>query len=231
MARTTRRRKLRPDPPDLPPSLDPAPAQLASGDVWDGVDAGPDVDIPQHLADVRLQECRWTGADLAGRSFGGVRMRDVEFVRCDLSGAMLEDAALSRVTFTDCRLTGVVLSGAALTDVDLAGCSADLVVLRMARGSFLLARDTSLRGADLFEFVATDSALLRCDLTGADLERATLTGTDLHGSVLDDLRGALALRGCRISPGQLVAAGAAVLDALDVRITDREQPDRDTFPA
>ncbi len=105
MARTTRRRKLRPDPPDLPPSLDPAPARLGSGDVWDGVEAGPEVEVPEHVADLRLQECRWVGADLAGRRFGGLRARDVEFVRCDLSGAVLEDAVPTRAGFTDCRLT------------------------------------------------------------------------------------------------------------------------------
>jgi uncharacterized protein YjbI with pentapeptide repeats len=221
MART-RRGTARPHPPDLAPTRDPAPARLASGDLWDGVEAGPDVEVPVHVDDVVLQESRWTGAHLAGRRFGGLRVRDVEFVRCDLSAAVLEDAVLDRVRFVGCRLTGVVLSGATLTDVQVTDSSADLAVLRMARASFLRVCDTSLRGADLFEATAADSALLRCDLTGTDLERAVLTGTDLHGSVLDDLRGALALRGCRIGADQLVPAGAAVLDALGIRITERE---------
>lgn len=60
-----------------------------------------------------------------------------------------------------------------------------------------------------------------CDLTGAVLEEARLAGTDLHGSTIEDVRGALALRGCRIGPEQLVPVGAALLAALDVRMTDR----------
>lgn len=218
MART---RKIHPDPPDLPPTWEPAPEELGSGDRCDGVEAGPDLHLPEHVADLRLQECRLTGVDLSGRSFGALRARDTEFVRCDLSGAVLDDAALTRVTFTDCRLTGVVLSGAALTDVRISGCTADLAAFRRARASFLLVEDTSLRGVDLYEFTATTCAFLRCDLTGAVLEDAHLAGTDLHGSTIEDVRGALALRGCRIGAEQLVPVGAVLLEALDVRITDR----------
>lgn len=215
------RRKAAPDPPDLPPAWEKAPPEIGSGDVWDGVEAGADTAVPEHVADLRLQECRWVGADLSGRRFGALRCRDTEFVRCDLSGAVLDGAVLTRVTFTECRLTGTVFSGAELTDVRITGCTADLAAFRMARASFLLVEDTSLRGADLYGFRAAHTALLRCDLTGAVLEDAHLAGTDLHGSTIADVRGALSLRGCRIGPDQLVPVGAALLAALEVRITDR----------
>lgn len=216
-----RRRKPVPDPPDQPHAHEPAPAHLAAGDVWDGVEAGADVEVPEHVADVRLQECRWTGADLSGRSFGGLRVRDTEFVSCDLAGSVLDSATLTRVVFRGCRLTGTVFSGAELTDVRISGGTADLTAFRMARASYLLIEDTSLRGADLYGFRGSDCALLGCDLTGAHLEDAALAGTDLHGSTLDDVRGALSLRGCRIAPDQLVPVGAVLLDALDIQITDR----------
>jgi len=214
-------RKSVPDAPDLPPTWEKAPATIGSGDVWDGIEAGAAVEVPTHVADLRLQECRWTGADLSGRSFGALRCRDTEFVHCDLSGAVLDSAVLIRVTFTDCRLTGTVFSGAELTDVRMSGCTADLAAFRMARASFLLGEDTSLRGADFYEFRAAHTALLGCDLTEAILEDAQLAGTDLHGSTIADVRGALALRGCRIGADQLVPAGAAVLAALNVQITER----------
>lgn len=220
------RRKSLPDAPDLPPTWEPAPAEIGSGDVWDGVEAGAGVEVPEHVSDLRLQECRWTGADLSGRSFGALRVRDTEFVQCDLSGAVLDDAVLTRVVFTDCRLTGTVLSGAELTDVRISGCTADLAAFRMARASFLLVEDTSLRGADLYSFRAAHTALLGCDLTEAVLEDAQLAGTDLHGSTIADVRGALALRGCRISADQLVPVGAALLAALDVQITAAPPPVR-----
>ena len=47
--------KTRPDPPDLAPRRDPAPAVLESSALWDGVDAGADVEVPKHVAGVRLQ--------------------------------------------------------------------------------------------------------------------------------------------------------------------------------
>jgi uncharacterized protein YjbI with pentapeptide repeats len=222
MARKTRPPKRHPDPPSLPAHRQPAPTHLESGDEWDGVLAGAGVEVPEHVPDLSLRECRWNGADLSGRQLRGLRCRDTEFVRCDLSGAVLDDAMLTRVTFTDCRLTGTVLAGAELKDVRISASRADLVTFRMARASFLLVEDTVLRAADFYEFTGTDCAFLACDLTGVNVDKATLAGTDLHGSTLEDVTGAFALRGCRISPEQVVTLGAVLLDALDVRVTDRD---------
>lgn len=212
--------KLVPDPPDLPARFDPAPAAVEPGAIWDGVEAGADVIVPEIVPDLDVRECRWIDADLSGRTFSGLHCRDSSFVHCDLSGAVLDRAALARVTFTGCRLTGVVLSGATLRDVRITDCRADLANLRMARGSFLLVQDSTLRGADLYEFSGTGCSFLDCDLTGADLDRADLTGAHLHGSTLDDVRGVLSLRGARISPDQQIPLGAAMLAALGVQVTD-----------
>lgn len=213
-------RKLRPDPPLGPDEFDPAPDELTSAAVWDCVEAGAGTLVPDHVADVKIQESRWVDGDLSGRGFGGLRCRDTHFVHCDLSGAVLDGAVLERVAFTGCRLTGTVLSGATLTDVLITESRADLLNLRMARATHLLVEDTSLHGADLYELVATDCALLRCDLGEANLADARLAGTRLHGSTIDGVRGALFLRGTRIDPEQQVPLGAAVLAALDVRVTD-----------
>jgi uncharacterized protein YjbI with pentapeptide repeats len=219
-AARTKPNKTGPDRPDLPAGLRPAPAHLDPEDTWDGVLAGPDLEVPEHVADLTLQECRWEGVDLSGRSLGGLRCRDTEFRHCDLSGAVLEDATLRRVSFVDCRLTGAVLAGAQLTDVHVRDCRADLVNLRMAKARFLLVEGTGLQGADLYRFTAAESWLLRCDLTGANLADAVLTGTDLHGTAVADVRGALSLSGARISADQLVPMGAAVLAALGIVVTD-----------
>ncbi|MEU7816626.1 pentapeptide repeat-containing protein [Pseudonocardia sp. NPDC049154] len=219
--RSTRTTKTRPDPPDLPSSYDPAAGPPEDGDLWDGVEAGPDVLFPEHVADLRLHECRFSGVDLAGRTLSGLHCRDTEFHRCDFSGAVLDDAVFTRVTFTDCRFTGTELNGAGLNDVRISGCRADLARFRMAKGAFLHVEDTSLRGADLYRLTAQDCAFLRCDLGEASLEDARLAGTDLHGSTVDDLRGPVALRGCRIGPDQLAPVGALLLAALGVEITDR----------
>lgn len=200
--------------------FDPAPPAVESNALWDCVQAGPNTVVPEVVADLKIQECRWVDGDLAGRRFTGLRVRDAHFVRCDLSGAVLDGALLERVAFTDCRLTGAVLSGTRLSDVRFTGCQAELLNLRMAEATYLLAEDTVLRGADLYQLTATDCALLRCDLTELNAHDARLVGTRLHGSTLQDIQGAMSLRGTRISPDQQIDLGALLLDALDMRVTD-----------
>lgn len=210
-----------PDPPESPDRWDPAPATVESGAVWDGVEALSETDVPEHVADLDLRESRWVDADLSGRRFTGLRCRDTQFEHCDLSGAILDEAVLTRVTFANCRLTGTVLSGATLDDVRISDSRADLASLRMARAKFLLLENTVLHAADFYEFAGTGCGLIDCDLTGANFSDARLTGLRLHGSVLDDVTGALSLRGARISADQLVPMGAAVLAAVDIAVSDR----------
>ena len=206
----------------MPGRWQPAPAVAESGDLWDGAEAGPGVAVPEHVADLTVQECRWADGDLSGRRFTGLRCRDTQFVHCDLSGTVLDGAVLTRVTFVDCRLTGVVLGAAALTDVRVSDGQADLANLRMARAGHLLFENTSLRGADFYQFTGTDVGLVGCDLAGATFHEAALTRAYLHGSSLDDVQGALALRGSRISPDQQVGLGAALLAALEIEITEQQ---------
>jgi uncharacterized protein YjbI with pentapeptide repeats len=220
-ARRARTAKVLPDPPETPDRWDPAPATVESGAVWDVVEAGPGTVVPEHVADLDVRESRWVDADLSGRRFTGLRCRDTQFEHCDLSGAVLDGAALRRVSFTNCRLTGLVLSGAALDDVRISDCRADLASFRMATATYLLIENTALHGADFYEFTGdTGCGIVGCDLTGASFSDARLTGLRLHGSVLDEIGGALALRGARISPDQLVPLGAALAAALDIQVSD-----------
>jgi uncharacterized protein YjbI with pentapeptide repeats len=218
--RTRRPPKRRPDAPDLPPRLDPAPDAVEAGAFLDGVAVGPGIAVPEHVPDLRCHETRWTGVDLSGRRFTGLHVRDTEFVQCDLSGATLDDAVLTRVTFTDCRLTGIGLAGAELADVVISAGHADLAGLRMARARYLLVEDTSCRGADLYRFTGADCAFLRCDLAEAAFDEARLERVRMHGSRLDDVRGALSLRGAQIGPDQVVTLGAALLGAVGIAVTD-----------
>lgn len=219
--RRTRPKKVRPDPPGAPNEWGQAPAAVESGAVWDGVEADADVSVPERVADFQLRESRWVDADLSGRRFTGLRCRDAQFVHCDLSGAVLDESEFTRVTFMNCRLTGVVLGGAELSDVRISDSRADLASFRMARGKFLLIENTSLHAADFYDFAGVDCGLIGCDLGQADFQDARLVGTQLHGSTIDDIRGALFLRGSRIGPDQLVPLGAALLDAVDIQVTER----------
>ena len=209
-----------PDPPEAPPRWDPAPDTVEPGAVWDGVEAEAATVVPEQVADLDVRESRWVDADLSGRRFTGLRCRDTQFEHCDLSGAVLDEAAFRRVTFTNCRLTGIVLSGSTLDDVRISDCRADLASFRMARAGYLLVENTVLCGADFYELTGTGCGIVDCDLTGASFTDARLTGLRLHGSTLDAIGGALALRGARISPDQLVPLGAALAAALDIQVSD-----------
>lgn len=219
----TRPTKRRPEAPDLPADLEAAPAGVVvGGELWDCVEADAQVRVPERVADLRIQESRWVGGQLAGVRFTGLECRDVEFVQCDLSGARLEEALLTRVVFTDCRLTGTAFDGAQLTDVRITDSTADLAGFRMAKARFLLVENTSLHGADLYELDGEHCALLGCDLGEASFDAARLREVDLHGSTVDDIRGALSLRGARISPDQILPLATSLLDALRIQVT--EQP-------
>jgi uncharacterized protein YjbI with pentapeptide repeats len=214
--------KRRPEPPGLPHEFAPAPAAVEGGELWDCVEADAEVRVPERVADLRIQESRWVGGNLAGVRFTGLECRDVEFVHCDLSGARLEEAVLRRVVFTDCRLTGTAFDGAQLTDVRVTDSTADLAGFRMAKARFLLVENTSLHGADFYELDAEHCALLGCDLAEANVDAARLRETDLHGSTVDDIRGVLSLRGARIGPDQIIPLATSLLDALGIQVT--EQP-------
>lgn len=85
-----------------------------------------------------------------------------------------------------------------------------------------------MKEADFYEARLRASALLDTDLTGATFDVAQLDGLSLHGSVLDDVRGADAFAdgGVGIDAEQLFPLGTAVLAALGVQITDRPQAAR-----
>lgn len=221
MARSPKRRKRAPDPPDLPTELDPAPARLESRARWECVHAGGDVEVGAELAGVDIRESDWADADLAGRHLSGLHCRDVRFDRCDLSGAVLDAATLTRVLFTDCRLTGVVLNGATLQDVHVRGGRADMAYLRMAKANFLLVEDSPLREVDCYQATLAHTAFLGCDLRGANFQDCRLTDVDLHGSNLDGLRGALSLRGASIGIDQILPLAPSLLADAGISVTPK----------
>ena len=60
----------------------------------------------------------------------------------------------------------------------------------------------------------------RLGLRDATFGGARLPGVLLHGSTLDAVRDAAALRGARISADQVVPLGAAILATLDIAVVD-----------
>jgi uncharacterized protein YjbI with pentapeptide repeats len=215
----TKRRTLDPpQAPDLPDELDPAPAELTSRAAWDGVEATESTAVPEQVADAQLRESRWQRADLLGRRLTGLQCLDVEFVNCDLSGAMLSDAQLTRVTFERCRASGLVLSGATLQDVRFVDCKADGIDFRMAKLRRTAAEQSVLREADFYRAQLNGVRLVDCDLGAASFQETRTDGLALHGSSVDELRGATALAGAQIDQDQVLMLGALLVAELGFRV-------------
>ena len=211
--------KLVPDTPDLPTQFDPAPARLDRPVRWEGVHADAQVQVAELVPDVEIRESVWVAADLVGRRLTGFQCRDTRFENCDLSGLVLDGASLTRVSFAGCRMTGIVLSGATLQDVRIDESPAELANLRNTQSRYLLIANSPLRQAEFYQASIRDSALLDCNLTGADFTDCRVSNLDLHGSVLEELRAALSLRGAAISPDQAIALTPSLLADAGIRVT------------
>jgi len=216
---------VRPIPPrtrsDLSRQVDPC---FEDDLIWEHVELTGDVE-GSGASDVEIAESRLTAARLTGVEVGRFRLVDCVVEDCDLSGAMLVDASLERVELVECRLTGAVLIGARLRDVSFTRCKLDGVALRNATGHRVRFEDCVLSAADLFGAKLTAARFYDCDLSGADVSEASLTGARFHGSRLDDLRGALGLRGATIDPAQVLTLALPLCTALGIGVADGPGPD------
>jgi hypothetical protein len=222
MTARSRARRVVPEFPDLPQELVAVPDVFDSGS-WEGMAAESTMSLPERIYDLEMVECVWRDVDAASRRFSGLVCRDVVFEHCDFAGAVLDSAVLTRVHFVGCRLTGTALSGAEMNDVVIDGGAANLVNLRASKSSFLWIRETPMREADFYQAELRHSALLDCDLTGANFSSARIDGLSLHGSTIESIRGAESFGSSdvHIAHDQLVSLGVAVLASMGVRIDDR----------
>lgn len=216
------RRRVAPDPPDLPAEFRHVTEAPADGETWDGMQAGSDVEFADRVADLEITDSRLVGVDLTSRVLTGFRARNLAFDGCDLAGARLDGASLQRVSFRNCRMDGLLLTGAQLSDVVVEDCRAALMNLRQTEASYLLMSRTTLVEADFAGCRLADSYLYDCALDGADFTGARIRGLDLHGCSLDGVRGALSLANSRVDPDQLVVLGAVALAELGVAAGPRK---------
>ena len=210
----------RPIPPRIPRDLTrEADACFDDDALWENVELTGSIE-GSGASDVEIAESRLTAARLTGVEVSRFRLVDCVVEDCDLSGAMLVESSLERVELVDCRLTGAVLIGARMRDVSFTRCKLDGVALRGATGHRARFDDCVLSAADLFGAKLTAARFYDCDLSGADVSEASLTGARFHGSRLDDLRGALGLRGATIDPAQVLALALPLCTALGIGVAD-----------
>lgn len=208
-------------PADLTVAKDPA---LAGDTEWRGLDIEGDFS-GQRASRLEATGCRLVNSRLTGTQLPGARLVDVTFRNCELSGAIFTEASLWRARFESCRMRGASFAEAVLRDVSFADCRLDEGDFRMCSGQRAGFEGCSLAGADFYAARVDDAHFFNCELVGTEFSKATLEGGRLHGSKLEDLRGASYLRGVTISSAQLVPLAMQLLSAMGVSIDDEQAPD------
>ncbi len=213
------RRPSLPAPPQLP-DVRAARDAASLDDDWCGLDVTGD------LTGTARRGLEVRGCSLTLRASGldaeGARIADARIAHSELSGVLLGEAHLNRVELVECRLSGADLGRAHLRDTRVVGCRLDDVNLRMLDADRVVFEQCELARADFGAARLAHVAFLDCDLTDVDFAKATASAVRLHGSRLDGLRGATALRAARIDPDQALAFGLRVLLEMGVVIAERE---------
>ncbi len=203
--------------PELTPLADPA---LGDGADWNGVEITGEVGGPQELAFVELSASRLAHVRLTGRQFDRLRLVDVLLEDCELSAVTLAGAHLTRVEFRRCRLSGLVGSTLKARHVRFTDCKADGATFRMTTWDSAEFRSVDLRDADFHASTLTKVRFLDCDLSGADVSKVKMAGTALHGSTVENIRGADSLGGAVIGSDQVLPLAFPVFAALGIVVDD-----------
>jgi uncharacterized protein YjbI with pentapeptide repeats len=175
-----------------------------------------------------VSECRLIGCSLLGASLERSRIRDTLFEDCDVSGLVLAEAKLTRVEFRNCKIAAVDLGGAQLEDVRFVECKLEGASFRLSTGVRVEFADCGLMLSDFTSAKLESARFLRCNLSGCEFSSATLDGARLHGSILDDLRGAQSLRRVVIDSTQAIPLALCLLGASGIVVDDEDPlPDDD----
>jgi uncharacterized protein YjbI with pentapeptide repeats len=206
------------------PRLLPAPAALVSPELadetdWAGVDISGEIAGDPAVDSVDLSACRLAGVRLTGRRLDALRMVDVLFEDCDLSGVSMPAAYFRRVEFRRCRMSGLSAPNLRAHHVRFTDCRADGVSFRMSAWDTCELSEVNLRDVDFSGAKLSGVHLLGCDLTGADFTKATTSALALHGSTLEDIKGADNFRGA-IASDQVLTLALRMFASLGIVVDD-----------
>jgi len=208
-----------PAAPRLPAQLD-AGGPLEDGGAWAGADAGAQQSFDGGVRDFDITASRLRAVRLTGAVLEGGRWADVVVEDCELSGMTLEGTTWARVAFRGCRMSGMVAIGVKAVDVMFTDCRIDAANFRGSAFERCAFDGCDLARADFYGARLAPGAMRRCSLVEADFSKAQCEGLDLRGSDLSGVIGAASLRGCTITPEQMVPLGLALVASLGVRVED-----------
>lgn len=151
--------------------------------------------LDQSAAHLEILRCRILNAELTSSQLPFLNLIDDVLENCDLSGAVLEQSTLTRVLLRDCKMSGLEFAQSSLRDVLFSGCRLDNANFRMCGFERVTFDSVDLRTAEFSGSKLVACRFFDCNLTGVDFSKARADGTRLHGSVLEDIKGAHSPRG------------------------------------
>lgn len=206
------------------PRLLRVPAELRDPDLvdgtdWVGVDLSGELAGEAEVDSVDVAASRLANLRLTGRRIDRLHMVDVLVEDCELSGVMMPEAYLRRVEFRRCRMSGLSAPNLRAHHVRFTDCRADGVSFRMSAWDTCELSEVNLHDADFLGAKLAAVHFRGCDLTGADFSKATTSALALHGSTLDDLKGAANLRGT-IGSDQVLSLALRVFAGMGIVVDD-----------
>lgn len=206
-----------PEAPDLPDELvAAAPGSFRDHGVLEGVQITDQLDAAPHARGVAVYQSRVAGRSLAASKLPALRLTDCLFDRADLAGVTWVDARIVRVRFQGCRLTGFDARGSELRDVLFSECKlpdAFFVESSLDRVTINACQATNL---DLTGAAIGRLAIRGCDAMGLRLAGTRIEHLDLRGSAIDGIIIEPAtVRRLTIDPAQASALAAALGAAIE----------------
>ena len=192
---------------------------LVDGTEWAGVEITGEVGGEAEVDSVDVAASRLANLRLTGRRIDGLRLVDVLVEDCELSGLTIPAAYLRRVEFRRCRMSGLSAPNLRAAHVRFTDCRVDGASFRMSAWDTCQLSEVNLRDADLLGATLTAVHFLGCDLTGADFSKSTTSALALHGSTLDDIKGAGNVRGA-IAGDQALTLALRVFASIGIVIDD-----------
>jgi uncharacterized protein YjbI with pentapeptide repeats len=214
-----------PDPPDLPPRLEPltlSQDDAADGESWQQI-ALADVALPG--LDARalgFMEARFERVDLSGARLANLFLSDCELAGCNLANLVARNGSMRRVRIDAGRLTGMTWTGGSVRDAMFLECRADIASFAESRLERVSFEDCDLRDADFRQARLESVGFSGCDLTGADISGARLERCAMRSCTIEGLRGVDRLSGVAMPWADVVAAAGVFAGALGVRLLDDE---------
>lgn len=201
-----------PEAPDLPDELVAAPpGAWRDHAVLEGVQIADPLDPAPHARGVAVYQSRVAGRAIAASKLPVLRLTDCLFDRADLAGSTWADARIVRVRFEGCRLTGFDARGGELRDVLFSECKLPDAFFVESSLDRVTIKDCQMPNLDLTAAAIGRLAIRSCDATGLRLAGARIEHLDLRGSVIDGLIiDAAAVRRLTIDPAQAPALAAAL---------------------